>query len=101
MKKTFDTWWEESGQHWAAAATENDGILWTHDEQKVAALRQAGLPAVPEHDLRRALFDRRYQRPEPPHGMEPINSIRSSQRRYANIEPAQHHQSPVDNLQAA
>ncbi|VEG58146.1 Uncharacterised protein [Mycolicibacterium aurum] len=47
--KTFETWWEESGQHWAAAVVENGGTLWTDDI-----------------DERRELFDRRHQRPEAP-----------------------------------
>ncbi|PQE02564.1 hypothetical protein CYL16_03310 [Mycobacterium sp. EPG1] len=52
MTKTFDQWWDESGQHWAAAVVENGGTLWTDSM-----------------DERRELFDRRYIRPAPPAGM--------------------------------
>ena len=63
MPKTFDQWWEDSGQHWAAAACENGGTVWTDDM-----------------DERRELFERRYQKPKPPNGMTTIKSIRSYQR---------------------
>ena len=67
MSKTFETWWEESGQRWAAACVERGGVLWTDDAHE-----------------RRELFERRHQRPEPPHGMAPIKSIRSYQKRYTD-----------------
>lgn len=84
MSKTFETWWEQSGQHWAAAVLENDGTLWTDSM-----------------DERRALFGRRHQRPEPPQGMAPIKSIRSYQQNYANDEPVQHDQLPIESAPAA
>jgi hypothetical protein len=75
---TFETWWERSGQHWAAARVDRGGTPWAEDEEKRRALAsQLGEPAdAPAMRLRRSLFARRYQRPGPPAGLPPVRSVR-------------------------
>lgn len=84
MPKTFDQWWEDSGQHWTAAACENGGTVWTDDM-----------------DERRELFDRRYRKPEPPKGMSTIKSIRSYQKGYAVVERSEDRRPSTDTRTAA
>lgn len=48
----FDTWWENSGQHWHAKRVSEGGEPWTDDVEE-----------------RRDLFDRKYTRPAPPEGL--------------------------------
>jgi hypothetical protein len=59
--KSFDTWWEESGQHWEAACIANGGTPWPLDLAKRAAnAKRLGLPADTDPmELRRALYERR------------------------------------------
>lgn len=56
---TFESWWERSGQHYAAAVIERGGTPWTDDMEE-----------------RRRLWNRRYARPGPPAGLRAIVSVR-------------------------
>ena len=68
------------------------GIPW-HDgdlEPRRALARQLGIAADASGlDFRRALFMRRYQRPEPPKDLAPIKSIKSYQRKQTDEATAQ------------
>lgn len=56
----FDSWWVKCGEPWVAARTAAGGTLWTT-----------------EHEERRKLWERRYQRPSPPAGLTlDLNIIR-------------------------
>jgi hypothetical protein len=61
VKKDFDTWWHESGQHWEAACIEAGGTPWVLDpEKRTATAERLGLPEDTDPmELRRALFERR------------------------------------------
>jgi hypothetical protein len=58
----FDAWWAEHGQHYEAAVIDAGGTPWPQDENKLAALRRAGLPVSGDPmETRRALWHRRYR----------------------------------------
>jgi hypothetical protein len=57
----FQDWWETHGQPYEAAVIEAGGIPWTQDQEKLAELRQRGLPVdATEMQARQWLFARRY-----------------------------------------
>lgn len=63
----------ESTTEYNAAIIERGGIPWHHGDI----------------ERRRALFMRRYRRPEPPEGLAPISSIESYQRKQTDETTAQ------------
>ncbi|MGE2717576.1 hypothetical protein ACQI4L_26235 [Mycolicibacterium litorale] len=66
---------------------ENGDTPWFWQPDKCQELAQSlGLPDLATDDeIRRALWMRRFQRPEPPEGMSQIKSIRSHQRGSADV----------------
>lgn len=57
--RTFDSWFDRYGRPYADAVREAGGEAWTDSEQE-----------------RRALWERRYTRPDPPAGLPPVRSVR-------------------------
>lgn len=56
------------------AITANGDVPWWQDADKLSALEKAGLGGLADADdieRRRALFERRYQRPDPPASIPP------------------------------
>ncbi|MGQ9348813.1 hypothetical protein [Mycolicibacterium gilvum] len=76
--RTFTEWWERSGRHWAAVRAEAGG---RHRAECPECLKGPDCVRVPQPwtedvDERRALFDRRHTRPDPPAGLPPVRSVR-------------------------
>lgn len=66
LKRTFESWWETSGQPYEAAVLERGGTPWTDSIED-----------------RRDLWNRRYTRPHPPaqpHLTDDITRIRGEHR---------------------
>jgi hypothetical protein len=59
--KSFDTWWERSGQHYEQAVIDAGGTPWPLDpEKRRAVAARLGLPVDTDPmELRRALWARR------------------------------------------
>lgn len=68
-------------------AQEHEERFQTYLENAVPYFEQVELngnsPWFASSDERRALFDRRHQRPAPPEGLKPITSIESYQRKHS------------------
>lgn len=62
LSHAFDEWWEHYGAPYEAAVLEAGSVPWPLDEAKLSAL---GLDGMEPMQARRALWDRRYQRPAP------------------------------------
>ena len=64
----FDCWWQTRGEPYEQAVIEAGGTPWPGDPSK--RIRVAGQLGVsvdtPDYELRRALWNRRYQQPAPP-----------------------------------
>lgn len=78
----FDQWWEQSGSVYAAAVEAAGGQCWTQDLEE-----------------RRALWERRYQRPDPP-SLPTIRDIKSYQKTNA-VEVVVVDDGAVDEISAA
>lgn len=79
--------------------------LDTEAEREARFIAYIGPDAAGEIDARRALFMRRYQRPEPPEGMAPITSIHTYQKRgtttYEETAIRSENTCPTDQADAA
>lgn len=69
--KTFAEWWEQYGEPYRAAVVNDDGVPWPEDPAKLAKLAAQRLDVSGNDplEIRKRLWDRRYQRPDPPKGL--------------------------------